>query len=384
MARASQTQSPLLPQFDDALSGYIAKGNIDAVRGHFDSVFWNNDTSRPGWDHLKLALLREDLPMLKLLIVWGARAGETDLKSIEKLDAKKYPEYLKLLRRAGHNVSVEALSESSAKAEALPPRNESLDDTVIRAFVDDHFIDHRAGKLPKEWRTVLHSIQETGAPEAIIGGGALRDLFNKRAIKDVDIFLQSRGSERKNKKFLQAAFKASKLPVVEQAVYSGGYSDGREAFPSPKKTTLQEKAHRGYGEIRPASNSEAWTIIAGANRTEYNVIFVDGPLGAAMARATENATSATRPMVSVFDFGLCQIGFDGQEIYTTAKYRNDVQKQEINLDRDNGTTRQHLERLVKKYPDWKLCPASEKILNPPPAPKPAPRRSSGYGGGWSY
>ena len=42
--------------------------------------------------------------------------------------------------------------------------------------------------IPKEWLDVLTEIQAI-FPGAVIAGGALRDLYNERPIKDVDIFI---------------------------------------------------------------------------------------------------------------------------------------------------------------------------------------------------
>lgn len=375
------------PQYADPLTDSVARGDIGAVRAHFDKVLWGESAQRPNWEHLQIAVQRADLPMARLLVTWGARASADDLAALQKTAPKKYPEYLQTLRRAGHGISPKALRDSAAEAAALPEsaRNESLEQTVIKAFVDDRFIDYRAARLPKEWRKALASMQQNGAPEALIGGGALRDLFNGRAIKDVDIFLQSRGSESKNRKFIKNAFRKAGMEIVKQVVSTTIYGgEIREEFPDPKKSVFQARVGNSYGTVRAASHSEAWTVVAGSERTEYNVVFIDGPLGGLlkMAAGKENASSAA-VMIKAFDLGLCQIGFDGEKIVTTKAYREDVSEKKITLHVDNGTSQQHIARVVKKYPDWQLSPEADKALNPPPAPKPKPRRSYGGYGGWS-
>lgn len=376
------------PQYADALTDSVARQDIVGARAHFDSVLWGDSDQRPTWDQLKIAVLNADVPMARLLVTWGARANADDLAALQKSAPKKYPEYLQTLRRSGHGVSPKALRESLAAAAALPPEeaNESVQPYQGRTLVDGGHIDRRAEKLPREWRQILHTMQASGAPEALIGGGALRDLFNERAVKDVDIFLQTRGSEKKNRSFLEKTFAAAALPVHRQRV-SMGYSDIATEFPGPSRGTFIQRVSRGYATIRAASNSEAWTVIAGPDKTEYNIVFIDGPLGDAMGKAgrqpgTEGKVSAAALMIKHFDFGICQIAFDGADLHSTAAYQQDVKKKTITLQKDNGTSAQHLQRIVKKYPDYKLCADSERILNPP---KPAPRRrsSSGYGGGWS-
>ena len=46
--------------------------------------------------------------------------------------------------------------------------------------------------LPMAWLDVLRKVQ-TKCPEAIIGGGALRDHYLGAPVKDVDIFVRSSG-----------------------------------------------------------------------------------------------------------------------------------------------------------------------------------------------
>ncbi len=380
------------PQYADALTDSVARQDIVGARAHFDRVLWGDSEQRPTWDQLKIAVLNADVPMARLLVTWGARATADDLAALQKSAPKKYPEYLQTLRRSGHGVSPKALRDSLAAAAALPPEeaNESVQPYQGRTLVDGGHIDRRAEKLPREWRQLLHTIQATGAPEAMIAGGALRDLFNERSIKDVDIFLQTRGSERKNRNFLEKAFAAAALPVHRQRV-SMGYSDIATEFPGPSHGTFTQRVSRGYATIRAASNSEAWTVIAGPNKTEYNIVFIDGPLGAALGKAgrqpnASGSVAAAALMIKHFDFGICQIAFDGADLHSTAAYQQDVKKKTITLQKENGTSAQHLQRIVKKYPDFKLCADSERVLNPP---KPAPRRrASGYGGyggygGWS-
>lgn len=371
------------PEYADALSESVARGDIALARAHFDKVLWGDSEQRPTWEHLQIAVQKGDVPMTRLLVTWGARASADDLAALQKTAPKKYPEYLQTLRRAGHGISPKALRDGIAAANALPESaaNESLEETVTKAFIDDKFIDYRAARLPRDWRVVLNALQKQGAPESIIGGGALRDLFNGRAIKDVDIFLQSRGSEKHNRRFIRDAFAKAGMPIHKQTVSRGIYGhEVREEMPEPKKAVFQPRIGSSYGTMRAASNSEAWTIIAGNDKTEYNIVFLDGPLGNHLRAAAAQGASASA-MIKAFDLGLCQIGFDGEKLVVTDGYKKDVLNKTISLYVDNGTSQQHIARVVKKYPDWKLSQEAEKALNPPAPPK---RRSysGGYGSSW--
>src|SRR5690348_12463644 len=45
-------------------------------------------------------------------------------------------------------------------------------------------------ELPQEWREALRRVQ-LYFPEAVIAGGALRDLFTGRQVKDIDVFVEA-------------------------------------------------------------------------------------------------------------------------------------------------------------------------------------------------
>lgn len=374
--------SPLSqPEFRDELSGYIARGNVDMTRAYFDSVFWENKDERPSWEHLKLGLLREDKAMTKLLVTWGARATEEGLAELQRMDPKKYPTYLKLLRQSGHGMTAAKIAEGDKKAEAAKDQNDSLSTEIIRSFIDDKFVDHRINQIPREWRQALKAFHDTGAQEAIIAGGALRDTFNNRAVKDVDIFLQSRGSLKKNKKFLKQVFAASGLSVSHQPVYTGGYDDDLEQFPKPREGVLQPARRQGYGMIRPETKTESWVVIAGNGKTEYNIVFLNGPLGHTMSQAAQNNVTSAKAPISAFDLGMCQIAYDGDAIVTTEKYRHDVAKKLIELDQGNPSTLEHLSRIQKKYEDWTLGDGVKKMLKEEEERKKAKEKSryTGYG-----
>lgn len=59
-------------------------------------------------------------------------------------------------------------------------------------------------QLPNDWVLALRALHLGGFPEAVIAGGALRDLDNGREVKDIDIFVQYRGRETVG--LLQTAF----------------------------------------------------------------------------------------------------------------------------------------------------------------------------------
>jgi len=67
------------------------------------------------------------------------------------------------------------------------------------------------------------------------------------------------------------------------------------------------------------------------------------------------------PMFTIqrHDFGICQIGFDGETLYTTPEYDTDQKNHTFTLvrcrdDRDKQRSLHRWERLKTRYPDWTL------------------------------
>src|SRR5690606_34430939 len=87
--------------FDDKLSETVARGSVQEARGYFDDSFWQNQKEQPGWEHLRIALLREDRAMIRLLATWGAHPTEKDMAEFRDFAKDKYDHYLLLLRQGG-------------------------------------------------------------------------------------------------------------------------------------------------------------------------------------------------------------------------------------------------------------------------------------------
>ncbi|MEZ0226595.1 MAG: hypothetical protein ACAH83_18705 [Alphaproteobacteria bacterium] len=354
--------------YDDMLSELVANGDIARVREYFDSVFWEDRKERPGWGHLRIALLREDRPMLRLLHTWGAAPTDDDMAKFRAVARDKYPDYLKLLRAAG-------LRPSNTVWEELPASGTptAADEAL---FSETNFKKDAAKMLdqvPQEWRRLLQTFQGAGADEAVIAGGALRDLFNQKQIRDVDIFLRTQGNKKKNKKFLKEIFEAAGLNVVEQDCGYDGYSRLTDKFPEPRT----EAASADTNGVTRERKMESWKIVAGPAKTEYNIIFVDDSLDKRLAQETskrEQRSLFTGGLLDSFDVGLCQIACDGQEVVSTPAYRDDVKHQRVSLLRPNSSTEEHLKRVVKKYEGWQLNPEAQKAM----VPKPPPNRRSWY------
>lgn len=367
------------PQIDaTGLLGLVRLGNVDAVRRYFDESLHGREITRPAWPHLRAAVEAYNVPMAKLLVTWGAQATTGELETLIAERGDKAVKDVLCLRLAGVNLHDLPAVTQTVEQNNLPAQ----DQTAPPAAVATPSI---ADKIPQEWKDVLSAIQQAGAGEALIAGGALRDLANDRPVKDVDIFLADRWM---NKRLIVKAFAAAGLVIHNQMV-SEGYGavakkmtrGTKEAFNEVTKTMKRD----GYGQIfehkKVKEGAEAWTVIAGPGKTEYNIVFIKGEMGKDMKREKASGGSAATLLLEQFDIGLCQIAYDGAHVRTLKPFDTDLNNKTLTLVRPNHSSKAHIERVAKKYPDFKLCPNADNLLNPPkPAPKAAKKKvANGYG-----
>lgn len=170
--------------------------------------------------------------------------------------------------------------------------------------------------LPPHWITVLDQIQKA-EPGAIIAGGALRDFDMGIPSKDLDIFVP-----------YEVNMKAVKAEVAN--LYSL-WDDGQEYF-------FQDHAPFQVFKAMPDE-------FQGLPKLE-------------IIRCVEGINPHDR--WPEFDFGACQISFDGHQMRATAQYLKDTDAHEFTLTR--ADTVEALHRSIKRvrrwqareYADWSL------------------------------
>jgi len=91
------------------LLALVESGDVKKVRAFFDNGFWNKQSIQADWGHLREALVRENKPMMRLLITWGASATDNEVAEFAASD--KYPAYVQLLRQCGVRVKQIAVQE---------------------------------------------------------------------------------------------------------------------------------------------------------------------------------------------------------------------------------------------------------------------------------
>ena len=173
-------------------------------------------------------------------------------------------------------------------------------------------------QLPKVWTDVLSAIQRV-RPEAVIAGGALRDMENGRPVKDVDIFFRAVSMDD---------FAYFILQIMRMTGFGVDYTAGRD--------------YRTWAEEVVGT---AKTVIAGV---EFNLIGLD------FVEVTAE-TAANR-----CDFGLCQIAFDGAEFFHSPNYYHDVAAEQFTLVNNHHSeaavlsSLKRYQRLSAKYDGWPM------------------------------
>lgn len=174
--------------------------------------------------------------------------------------------------------------------------------------------------IPSEWLHTLSVLQGV-YPSAIIAGGALRDIFFNKPVKDVDIFVELDRDTINTDTFLEEVANTlesvleedSDVKLIAASTYSG--------------TDLDRDILCIFNIV--------------VNSKTYDIIFI--------ARGSV-------PAVEKFDVNICQIYYDGYKVITTSAFDDCVETKTIkvlNVNRkDRG--RKRLERMQAKFPEFTI------------------------------
>lgn len=173
-------------------------------------------------------------------------------------------------------------------------------------------------ELPNEFRSALAMVQGFH-PRAFIGGGALRDLMLDRPVKDIDIFVQATGHQDLHDYLLAKGYRRT---AFASSQYLGGDLECVRA----------SEYALGFGI--PINVVELLSFVS---------------LPGALDR---------------HDFGLCQIGFDGNTLMKSAAFERDVANKTLTLIRCESSIQfnrsmRRAERLRQKYPEHQLVVPDE-------------------------
>lgn len=148
--------------------------------------------------------------------------------------------------------------------------------------------------IPLEWRSLLHTIQQID-PKAIIGGGCLRDLDREHQLRELTI----------KRDWDRIAIPPKDIDVFIHEV------------PYQLITVTEDR----YGEFTSDSVSGEESAKADSTIIEQRLWEIKGLPPINILRCSSDIVPVER--FARFDFGLCQIIFDGQRLLFTDAYLTD-------------------------------------------------------------
>ena len=189
-------------------------------------------------------------------------------------------------------------------------------------------------QIPQEWREVLSKVQEV-FPTAVIAGGALRDLEYNRPVKDVDIFIPVQrpdGSMEEQEAFIITQMQKLDMHIGAEAMLTPVFACPSNAplyFKDMKLDLL--KTGRWVENVQTACIGD----------TQFEFIFA----------APETLD------ISLFDFSICQISYDGITVRRTPAYLHTQHHGIILYNHDYRNPKRAADRIARmkeKFPDMEL------------------------------
>lgn len=174
-------------------------------------------------------------------------------------------------------------------------------------------------QIHPEWKQVLAQVQEV-FPGAVIAGGALRDTHAGKPVKDVDVFIPVAEYDMETVDRIQKFAAAMNATPHKLSAPAGGYD---------------------VKHIPDDADRDLWAIYT-YHGTEYEYDFIF---------CTEEACDTT-----TFDINICQVMYDGDDVYGTMAFWQGHDEKVIKLMNVNRTDRnaKRIARIAEKYPEYTI------------------------------
>lgn len=201
---------------------------------------------------------------------------------------------------------------------------------------------HNITNVDKSIFETLKVVQQYAFKDAIIAGGAIRDIYLNRQFNDVDIYIQDPTiAHRGHYPFL-----------TDRIWWKTFWSDVFSSTLLPSHTSRNQHVSVnqmfGKGYYGNAHVTAVWQIEK--DLQPYQVIFVDQPPETYVAK--------------YFDFGLCMAYSDGVRLRYLPEFRRDVKNKTMTLignDIDehhlNRVMSQHFKKMQRYFPEYSLTVA---------------------------
>jgi hypothetical protein len=232
--------------------------------------------------------------------------------------------------------------------------------------------------IPVAWKKVLSDLQ-TVHPSAILAGGCLRDTICDAPVKDVDIFISDVGAIDTQ----DVAKKIAKLFDVEvvganTAIIKGDYIRLEHDF-KEKKAGLAAK----YRKVDPRYINQE-TNTAQAALQSYITLIYDMKYNGMLYQLIFVEMDPVPFVEMDFDFGLCKVYFDGNELTITDEFWYDYENKQLTISGHHTasqilhTMTVHRPNITKKYPGWKVVVEDVRLRTEDEMPPSYKRIAAGW------
>jgi len=166
-------------------------------------------------------------------------------------------------------------------------------------------------------------------PDVILAGGAIRDAYHNKEIKDYDFFISSEGCEEDiyDEEFWVELLDLNLDGILCDSIFNASDSDDASC------------THRNHIDL-------VWEIEK-HDGTVYNIIILD--------------MNPEKFVNQYFDIGLCKAYSNGKKLRLTSDFTYDSRYHELTIVQQDMTQEEfyrmmdnHVHRLKLKYPGWKL------------------------------
>lgn len=206
--------------------------------------------------------------------------------------------------------------------------------------------------IPYEWEAILSKLRTNGFPEAIIAGGAIRDLDHDKPVKDVDIFI------RKPENLDGLSLKG----LVEEAL-------GRNVDNTVVDFQIGEEMADDANETYDLHEMSVYAI--------YRLFTLETTFEIIVMQYSEAPFVSS--VIDDFDIGFCQAWYPsetpGLPFDVTVAYADDFYGKSLTVlkaptPRALERTMKRVRRLLEKYPDFTVRFAHdiEHLVDPKEVP----------------
>lgn len=194
-------------------------------------------------------------------------------------------------------------------------------------------------EVPVEWNTLLKELTDRGL-NAIIAGGAVRDLICGKKAKDIDIFVWKIGSGWDPSVGVGLGWHPSASP---SGLRSSGFGHGKWSNLTgySGRETSMSTSNISVNYVYEIKRAKWWWPFS--RKLPLNLIYCSG-------------VTELYDIIKAFDFGICQAAWDGKQFHFTPAFYHDVDNKCFSMMHSKRfwKSKERYARISKRYPGWEL------------------------------